>query len=250
MNDNNISLVWENFQKTHDPALRNQLILEYAHIVRYVAGRLGIYLGQHMDFEDLVGYGIFGLIDAIDKFDLLKGVKFESYASLRIRGAIIDSLRDIDWMPRSLRQKVKNFEKAYADLESNLGREPKEQELADKLGITIKEVRVLTKEAASVALISWEDYLEYDTEYNLQAQHDTPESHLNKQQLREILAASIENLTANERLVVTLHYYEELTLREISKVLQVTESRVSQIHGKSLLKMRTKLGEHKHILFS
>lgn len=245
-----VNVVWEKYQETNDPDLREQLILEYAHIVKYVAGRLGVYLGQHMEFDDLVSYGILGLIDAVDKFDILKGVKFETYASVRIRGAIIDSLRDIDWIPRSLRQKSKKFDQVYAQLESELGREPTDHELANTLGITPEEARSLIGESVVMTLVSLDDYLEQNDDLKTEINKDTPEDYFSKQELRQTLINAIENLTDRERLVVTLHYFEELTLREISKILKVTDSRVSQIHNKALLKMRSKLGSHKFMLFS
>ena len=248
--ENSISDVWKEYQETKAPNLREQLILEYAPIVKYVAGRLSLHLGQYMDFDDLTSYGIFGLIDAIDKFDMLKGVKFETYASLRIRGAIIDSIRSIDWVPRTLRQKNKNLEKVYSQLESELGRDPTEEELAKKLSLTMEEVRDLMRDSTLLSLVSLDDYLEQNDDLNIDSDEGSPESYFNKQELREILIGAIEGLNVKERLVVTLHYYEELTLREISKILKVSESRVSQIHTKALTKMQNKLGEHKFILFS
>ena len=245
-NLDSLSDVWKEYQASKNPELKERLILEYASTVKYVAGRLSIHLGQHMEFEDLVSYGIFGLIDAIDKFDASRGVKFETYASLRIRGAIIDSIRSTDWVPRTLRQKNKKFEQLYTTLEADLGREPTEQELAEEMGITPEETRDLIRDSSVVSLVSLED-IEFDIS---STDEDTPESSFSKQELRTILTEAVENLTEKERLVVTLHYFEELTLREISKVLQVTESRISQIHSKALVKMKSKLGSHKSILFS
>ena len=248
--ESNIGQVWKDYRKTGDPKLRETLILEYAPLVKYVAGRLAIHLGQHMDFDDLTGYGIFGLIDAIDKFDMLKGVKFETYASLRIRGAIIDSIRSIDWVPRTLRQKSKKFEQAYATLESELGREPTEEEIAEKLSLTVEEAKVLVRNSTVQSLVSLDDYLTSNSEIvDTRSEDDTPEGYYGKQELRSILIEAIENLTEKERLTVTLHYFEELTLREISKILELTESRISQIHTKALLKMQAKLGDYKSILF-
>ena len=239
-----LSDIWKEYRSSNAPELREQLILAYSPTVKYVAGRLAIHLGQHMDFEDLVSYGIFGLIDAIDKYDAGRGVKFETYASLRIRGAIIDNIRNIDWVPRTLRQKSKKFEQVYTALESDLGRDPTEDEIAKKLGLSTEETRDMIRDSAVLSLVSL-DEVEYDI-----GDEDTPESSFNKQELREILIEAIENLTEKERLVVTLHYFEELTLREISKVMQVTESRISQIHSKSLVKMKNRLGEYRTILFA
>ena len=248
--ENTISDVWKEYNETKDPALREQLILEYAPIVKYVAGRLSLHLGQHMDFDDLTSYGIFGLIDAIEKFDMLKGVKFETYASLRIRGAIIDNIRNMDWIPRTLRQKNKSLDKIYSQLESELGREPTEEEIAKKLSISVDDVRILMRDSALLSLVSLDDYIEQNNDVKVESGEYSPEGYVNNQELRETLIKAIEDLNEKERLVVTLHYYEELTLREISKILKVSESRISQIHTKALLKMQGKLGRHKFILFA
>lgn len=250
--ETDINKIWNDYRQNKSPELRDQLIIEYSPIVRYVAGRLAIHLGSHMDFDDLISCGIFGLIDAIDKYDMLKGVKFETYASLRIRGAIIDSIRQMDWVPRSLRQKNKKLEKIYRELGSELGRDPTDEELAKELSLSTEETRELVKDSAILSLISLDDYMEqnYDNFENPETPTDTPESHLNKQELRRILTEAIEDLSEKEKLVVSLHYFDELNLREISKVLKVSESRISQIHSKALLKMQSKLGKFKSILFS
>ena len=205
--------VWTAYRETNCPELREQLILEYAHIVKYVAGRLEIYTGQHFEFDDLVSYGIFGLIDAIEKFDITKGVKFESYASLRIRGAIIDSLRDLDWVPRSLRRKSKED---GSELQS---------------------------------MVSLDDFLDQNMEFVAASADGVPEEHIDKQELRNMLIEAIESLSERDRLIITLHYFEELTLREISKTMKVSESRVSQIHTRALSRMQEKLGKYKYILY-
>ena len=250
MKNPNINQVWKEYRETGDSDLREQLILEYAPLVKYVAGRLAIHLGQHMEFDDLISCGIFGLIDAIDKFDMHKGVKFETYASLRIRGSIIDNIRNIDWVPRTLRQKSKKLDQLTAQMESDLGREPTEDELAQKLSITVTEVRELIRDSAVHSLVSLDDYLEQNTDLAMDSLDDTPEGHFKRHELRELLIESIENLTEKERLTITLHYYEDLTMREISKVLEVSESRVSQIHSRAMMKMQSKLGKYKSILFS
>ena len=248
----NLNNIWKEYQSTGDTELRSKLILEYAPIVKYVAGRLAIHLGQHMDFDDLISYGVFGLIDAIDKFDMLKGVKFETYASLRIRGAIIDGVRSMDWVPRTLRQKNKKVEQSYAQLETELGREPTDLELAQKLSLSVEKAKDLVQESSILSLVSLDGYLEQNSDipFVSNSLNDTPENHLNKQELRKILTETIESLSEKERMVVTLYYFEELSLREISKIMKVSESRISQIHSKSLLRMQGKLGEYKHTLFS
>lgn len=205
--------IWIAYRETNCPELRERLILEYAHIVKYVAGRLKIYLNHNMDFDDLVSCGIFGLIDAVEKFDMSKGVKFESYASLRIRGAIIDGLRDLDWVPRSVRRKSKNDENT--ELQS---------------------------------MVSLDDFLAQNMDFAA-SDDGTPENHIDKIELRNILIEAIENLSERDRLVITLHYFEELTLRELSKTLEISESRVSQIHTRALSKMQENLGKYRFILY-
>lgn len=248
----NMERVWKAYYKTKDPKLKEKLILEYAPLVKYVAGRLIVHIGQHVEFEDLISYGIFGLIDAIDKFDFDKGVKFETYASLRVRGAIIDNIRKLDWVPRTLRQKNKQLEQAYSELELDLGREPTEEDLASKLNLPLAEVQELLKKTSVVSLISLDDYLDQNHEVSFSghsSQSETPESHYEKQELKQILADAIDKLSEKEKKVITLYYFEDLTLKEISNVMGVSESRISQIHSKAVLRLQTKLGKHKSILY-
>jgi len=248
--------VWKIYHETKSPELKEKLILEYAPIVKYQAGRLVMHVGQHVEYDDLVSYGIFGLIDAIDKFDAGKGVKFETYASLRIRGAIIDNIRKMDWVPRTLRQKSKEFDQVYVKLEGELGREPTDEELAKKLSMSVSEVRELMRKSAVVSLVSLDDYLEQNYESSSfgsiasSSPDDTPEGHVNKKELHRILTETIQKLSDKEKLVVTLYYFEDLTLKEISAIMKVSESRVSQIHSKAMSRMQAKLGKHKAVLFA
>ncbi|NLU51817.1 MAG: FliA/WhiG family RNA polymerase sigma factor [Clostridiaceae bacterium] len=238
--------LWKKYMETRDQALKEQLIIEYADLVKYVAGRLSVYFGSNVEYDDLVGYGVFGLIDAIDKFDLNKNVKFETYASLRIRGAIIDSIRDQDWAPRSLRKKSKDLERAYIEIENELGHSATDQEVAQRLGITTDELNKLLQEVNMSQMISLEDYLEQNHEtgfdpLSLDRDDDQPEARIEIVEMKRILADAIEKLPEKERMVVTLYYYEELTLKEISMIMKVSESRVSQLHTKAILRMRGKL---------
>lgn len=237
------------YVKTKDPALREKLIMEYLSVVKIVAGRLAVRFNGHVEFEDMVSYGVFGLIDAIDKFDFKKGVKFETYASVRIKGAIIDSIRKLDWVPRTTRQDSKRLETAFLELEGILGREPRDVEIAEKLGITLEETREMIRKATLSSFVSLDDFQDQNHEGSsilLQHKGDgrTPEDELIRQEAREMLAGAIEKLTEKERLVTTLYYYEELTLKEISKIMGVTESRVSQIHSKAVFKLRIRLGKY------
>ena len=244
--------IWESYSKTKTPQLKEKLILEYAPLVKYVAGRLSVHVGQHVEYDDLISYGIFGLIDAIDKFDYMKGVKFETYAALRIRGAIIDSIRKMDWVPRTLRQRNKQLEQAFSELEYELGREPTEEELADKLNISLEETNDLLRKSSVVALISLDDYLEQNHEANFSnaENEDTPERQYEKQEVKEMLVDAIDKLSEKEKKVITLYYFEDLTLKEISSIMGVSESRISQIHSKAVLRLKSKLGRYKSLLFT
>jgi len=238
--------LWRKYKETRDPAIKEQLIMEYADLIKYVAGRLSIYFGSNVEYDDLVGYGVFGLIDAIEKFDVDKKVKFETYASLRIRGAIIDSIRDLDWAPRSLRKKGKELERAYFEVENRLGHSASDQEIADNLGITIDELNKLLQEVNMSQMISLEDYLDQNHEIGLDGltmDRDAmrPEQRMEVIELRETLAEAIEKLPEKERMVVTLYYFEELTLKEISHIMKVSESRISQLHTKAIIRMRSRL---------
>jgi RNA polymerase sigma factor for flagellar operon FliA len=248
------SATWETYSKTKDPNLKQQLILEYATLVKFVAGRLSVHIGSHVDYDDLVSYGIFGLIDAIDKFDYEKGVKFETYASLRIRGAIIDNIRKLDWVPRTLRQKNKLLEKAYRDLEVELGREPNENELSEKLNMTLEQTQDLIKKASVISLISLDDYLDQNHEAEFAGpganRKDSPEALYEKQEIKNMLKEAIDKLSEKERKVISLYYFEDLTLKEISKIMEVSESRISQIHSKAVLRLQAKLDKYKNILFA
>lgn len=239
--------LWEEYARTKSSKIREKLILEYAGLVKIVAGRLGMYLGYTVEYDDLVGYGIFGLIDAIDKFELSKGVKFETYASLRIRGAIIDQIRKMDWIPRTIRQKQKKIETAMQELERELGRTPNSEELAEYLEVTVEEVEQMISQANLSSLISLDEYLEQGsdvyTEPSGRSRFDQPEQVVDRQETKRILAEAIDKLTEKEQKVIALYYFEELTLKEISNVLEVSESRVSQLHTKALKKMKERLGD-------
>ena len=245
--------LWKNYISTRSAEYRDELIVEYAQLVKLVAGRLNMYLGYNVEYDDLVGYGIFGLIDAIDKFDYGKNVKFETYASLRIRGAILDQIRKMDWIPRSLRQKQKKIDAAMSKIEAQKGSVATDEELAQELGITLDEFNDWQGKTKATNLISLDEYTETQgTEAKMDsvtnARFDQPEDVVEKEELKKMIVEAISLLTDKERSVVTLQYYEEMTLKEISLVLDVSESRVSQLHTKALLKMKSKLGPYLNIL--
>jgi RNA polymerase sigma factor for flagellar operon FliA len=249
----NADKLWHSYRKTNALDLKEKLILRYAHLVKFVAGRLSIHIGQHVEYDDMLSYGIFGLIDAIDKFDCEKGVKFETYASLRIRGSIIDSIRKLDWVPRTLRQKNKQLDIAFSELENELGREPLETELAEKLNMSLEDTQDLIKKSSVVSLISLNDYLEQNHESAFTsatgAQTDGPDVAYEKYEVKQMLVDAIDKLSEKEKRVVTLYYFEDLTLKEISAVMGVSESRISQIHSKAVSRLKARLGKYKSILF-
>ena len=245
--------IWRDYRETKDPSLREKIIMTYAHLVKYVAGRLQIHLGGHVEYDDLISYGIFGLIDAIDRFDMKKGAKFETYASLRIKGSIIDGIRKLDWVPRSLRQKNKQFESACMELEAELGREPTSEELAGRLKITLPELDELYRKSSIVSLISLDDYLDQNHEAPIgslsPSPSPSPEREFDIKETKMMLAEEINKLTEKERQVVSFYYFEELTVKEISEIMGVSESRISQIHSKAVSKLKMKLGKHRDVLF-
>lgn len=250
MSVENKQKLWEDYAKCHSSEVREKIIIEYAGLVKIVAGRLSIYLGYNVEYDDLVGYGTFGLIDAIDKFDYDKGVKFETYASLRIRGAILDQIRKMDWIPRTLRQKQKRLDAAYQKIESLYGRAATDEEIAKELEISVDELETWQNQTKISNLVSLDEYMEQGeghVESNTSEDFAQPQKIVEKQELKEILVKALEYLTEKEKKVIVLYYYEELTLKEISAVLEVSESRVSQLHTKALQKMRQKLGNNLNV---
>lgn len=246
--------LWEDYAKSKSPEVRENIILEYAPLVKVVAGRLSMYLGYNVEYEDLVSYGIFGLIDAIDKFDCLKDVKFETYASLRIRGAILDQIRKMDWIPRTIRQKQKRIDAAIKEIEAQYGRSATDEEIAKRLGITDDEYLDWQSQMKITNVVSLNEFLEQGSEVSNEAgstrssTFDSPEEILEREELKKMLAQALELLTEKERKVVLLYYYEDLTLKEISNILEVSESRISQLHTRALQKMRGKMGDYIGIL--
>ncbi|HKM20614.1 MAG TPA: FliA/WhiG family RNA polymerase sigma factor [Lachnospiraceae bacterium] len=244
--------MWAEYAKSKTPELREKIILEYAPLVKVVAGRLSMYLGYNVEYDDLVGYGVFGLIDAIDKFDPDKMVKFETYASLRIRGAILDQIRKMDWIPRTIRQKQKRISTAVKDIEEKTGKNATDADVASELGITEDEYLEWQSQMKITNVMSLNEYMEQGIEVpnapNASQQFDQPEDVVEKGELKTVLAEALDLLTEKERKVIELYYYEELTLKEISHILEVSESRISQLHTKGLQKMKTKMGRYMGML--
>lgn len=244
--------LWEMYQANRTSELREQIILEYSPLVKVVAGRLSMYLGYNVEYEDLVSYGIFGLIDAIDKFDTDKEVKFETYASLRIRGAILDQIRKMDWIPRTVRQKQKKIDEAIKKIEMETGKTALEQDIAQELGLSGEELSEWQSQLKITNVVSLNEFMEQGSEPVMDARNNShfiqPEERVQETELKEKLNEAIKQLTEKERKVILLYYYEDLTLKEISKILTVSESRVSQLHTKALAKMQKSLGAYMNIL--
>ena len=244
--------LWDDYRKNPTSALREQLIIEYAQLVKLVAGRLSMYLGHNVEYEDLVSYGIFGLIDAIDKFNMEKNVKFETYASLRIRGAILDQIRKMDWIPRTVRQRQRKIDEAIKQIELRTGKTASDEELARELDISGEELCNWQSQLKVTNVISLDEFAETGPEPVMDATHNShftqPEELVTKEELKTMLVKSLDNLTEKERKVIELYYYDDLTLKEISNILDVSESRVSQLHTKGLIKMRKVMGPYMDIL--
>jgi RNA polymerase sigma factor for flagellar operon FliA len=252
---NELARLWEEFKQNEvsgaREGARERLILHYAPLVKYVASRVATGLPASVDQADLVSYGMFGLIDALEKFDPGRGNKFETYAIPRIKGAIIDELRAMDWVPRSVRFKAREIEKAYSDLESLHKRGPTEKEVAARLGVTLRELHEVINQISFVQVLQLDEILSVGSDRGEQvslldtlADRGTdPTMALEGEETRGLLAAAINSLSEREKIVVTLYYFEGLTLAEIGDILGVTESRVCQIHTKAVGQLRLQLVE-------
>ncbi|MEW6102808.1 MAG: RNA polymerase sigma factor WhiG [bacterium] len=239
---------WREYKKTNDSKIREELILKYAPLVKYIAGRVAIG-APHIDHDDLISYGIIGLIDAIEKFDPNQGFVFQTYASKRIKGAIIDELRALDWVPRLMRKRAKELEDTYIKLEKKYGRSVTEEEVCEELGITREEFDQILLDISGTTIISLDEvwYLGEDDHEILGVetieapQSQNPEVIVEKEEIKERLAKAINKLSEKEREVIALYYYEDLTLKEIGKVLNVTESRACQLHANAIIKLKASI---------
>lgn len=243
-----VEALWVRFKVSGDPGIRERLILHYSPLVKYVAGRVGAGLPRSVDQNDLASYGLFGLIDAIDKFEPDRGFKFETYAINRIKGAILDELRALDWVPRSVRSRARRIETGIADLEHRLQRSPSEEELATFIEMDIDELRDALAEIGRSGMAALDEFVSGDSQTSMgEMLADpggiSPEMAFQAEETRRGLVDAINRLPDRERLVVTLYYYEGMTLAEIGDVLGVTESRVCQIHAKTMMSLRHRLGD-------
>ena len=241
--------LWKLYRKAKDSRIRDYFIKQYAPLVKYVAGKIAIGMPHNVEFDDLVGFGVFGLFDAIEKFDPGKHVKFKTYAVTRIRGAIFDELRSIDWVPRSIRQKTREVEETVRTLEAKLGRSATDEEIADAMDMTVEDFQALILKISSTSILSLNDVWytgEDDDQISIVESVESPTS-LNpdaiveREEIKRVIIEAINELPEKEKKVLVLYYYEDLTLKEIGHVLGVTESRISQLHTKAIMRLRAKL---------
>jgi RNA polymerase sigma factor for flagellar operon FliA len=245
------SALWQEYSKAKSSELRNRLIVKYAYLVKYIVSRMPQAGIPGVDYDDLLGYGAVGLVDAIERFDVSRGVKFETYATTRIKGSIIDSLRKMDWVPRSVRQKARQIERAMSEFESPSGRPATDEDIAESLGIDVDTLDKWTWEISIASCASLDELVAVDDEHNAATLLDfvsdgdspDPEVILETRELYDALAYAIDSLPERESLVIKLYYFEEMTIKEISKVLGVSESRVSQLHTRANMRLRAKVIE-------
>ncbi len=242
--------LWRRYKQGGDQSARERLVVAYSPLVKFVAGRTGARLPSHVDQADLISYGMLGLIEAMERFDPGREIRFETFAMQRIRGAIIDELRSLDWVPRSVRSRAREIEEANSRLENQLGRAPTDSELADRLGIAEDELQESLLQISNSSILALEElWMTPDASGDRVSLLDTiedesapdPQAALDSGEVRDLLQDAIQDLPERERLVVALYHFENLTLREIGEVLGVTESRVSQLHSKAVLRLRSKL---------
>jgi len=242
--------LWRRYKTDGDARVRERLVVAYSPLVKYVAGRTAAGLPPHVEEADLISYGLVGLISAIERFDLSRDIKFETYAIMRIKGAIIDELRSLDWVPRSVRARAREVERANAKLENQLQRAPTDKEIADAMGITVEELNESLLAISHSSIVALDElWTVSDSSGDQVSLMDTIEDHgapdpakaLDLGDLKDRIADAIAQLPEREKLVIALYYYESLTLREIGEVLGVTESRVSQMHTKAVLRLRSRM---------
>ncbi len=245
--------LWKLYRRTQERKIRDYFVRQYAPLVKYVAGKIALGMPQNVEFDDLVGFGVFGLFDAIDKFDPGKHVKFKTYAVTRIRGAIFDELRTIDWVPRSVRQKAREVEETVRRLEASLGRSASDEEIASAMALNLKDFQQMMLKISGTSMLSLHDIWYTGEDNDKISIADSiespgslnPDTIVEKEEIKRVIVAAIKELPEKEKKVLVLYYYEDLTLKEIGEVLEVTESRVSQLHTKAIMRLRAKLTSFK-----
>jgi RNA polymerase sigma factor for flagellar operon FliA len=240
-----LSKLWLEYQKGRNSQIREQLVERYLSLVKLVAGRVAISLPQYVDKDDLISNGFFGLLDAIERFDPARGIKFETYAVARIRGAILDAIRAQDWVPTSIRQKAKQYEATLAKLENQLGRSATDEEIAGALGTSLDDLYTLLGQLNATTIVPLEEFVKAETPSNQQM---NPSEQIEVEDVKQSLAKAIDKLSEKEKLVVTLYYYEGLTLKEISLIMKLSEARISQLHTKAIFRLRGVLSRIKSSL--
>ncbi len=247
--------LWGNYTKSHNSDIREHFVKKYAPLVKYVAGKVAIGMPNNTDFDDLVSDGVLGLLDAIEKFDPARKIKFKTYAVTRIKGAIFDGLRERDWIPRSIRQKAKEVENLILELETKYGRPASDEELAASMNLQIEDFNKLMLNISGTAVISLNDIWHVGSDDDEVSMIETIESPVSlnpdvlveKHEVKNVISKVIQGLPEKEKEVIILYYYEDLTLKEIGEVLDVTESRVSQLHTKAIIRIKAKLKQIKFI---
>lgn len=247
--EQDLAEMWSDYTRSKETAIRDALIENYLYLVKYVAGKMSMSVPPSVEVDDLVSAGVVGLMDAIEKYDPSRDTKFETYAVSRIRGAIVDDLRSLDWVPRSVRRKARLLEEAYSYLEGELHRPATDEEVSNRLNVPVSELRTITEEVASAGLLSLDDFVgNQDGEKTTRVidlvcskNGDSPTASIEMDEMKEVLAKSILNLPEKERTVLALYYYEDMTLKEIGRTLGVSESRISQIHTKAMLRLKGRL---------
>jgi len=231
-------------QESMDSKSREELILKYAPLVKQIAERMAVRLPPNISKEELIGPGVLGLFDAIDKFDSTRGIKFRTYANLRIKGAILDELRKMDWISRSVRRNINRIEDAIRTLELKFGREPKDDEIAEEMGLDMDSYYRMISRSQGVNLLSLDELMLDGTTFKVSKQasdQPSPVDELKVKEIKSVIFKALSTLSKKEQMVLSLYYYDELTLKEIAKVLSLTESRISQIHSKAIIRLRIKL---------
>ncbi len=237
-----IMKLWLEYQQSRKVEIREKLIEYYLSLVKLVASRIAISLPQYVDKDDLISNGFFGLLDAIEKYDPMRGIKFETYAVVRIRGSMLDAIRAQDWVPTSIRQKAKQYEQTVSKLENQLGRAATDNEIAEALSISVNELYVLLNQLNASTIMPLDEFIKTETS---SAHLTNPSEQIEIEEVKQALAKTIDKLPEKERLVVSLYYYEGLTLKEISLILKLSEARISQLHTKSIFRLRGALSRIK-----
>ena len=257
INDEEEDAIWKEFKKKKTSVLRDKIIRKYMPLVKYVAGKVSIGLPSSMEFDDLVGFGQFGLLDAINKYDLDKKVKFKTYAVTRIRGAIIDEMRQLDWVPRSVRQKSREIEDVISSLESRLSRPATDEEIAREMNISVEDYQHTVMKISGTSVLSLNDVWYSGDESDHLSIGDSiespqslnPDVQVEREEIRKVIIQAINELPEKEKMVIVLYYHEDLTFKEIGQVLEVSESRISQLHANANLHLRAKLTNFRKGIF-